>query len=153
MLKKVGYPIFDIQHKDMDLGEVVTLDFERVVRFFLETHGLTKIAQREPVELAFSLDGAALTQGTSHIFGGCKNVDVCSRNLDGKFMYVKDDDGVLKYTNLQSNKNVYLMIMVYAKDGKAPYCSFFKEWFDFIQKIKLEGLPYCDKKIPRSNCF
>ena len=41
-------------------------------------------------------------------------------------MFVKDDDGVLKFVNLQSNKNVYVMIMAYAKDGKAPYRHFLK---------------------------
>lgn len=41
-------------------------------------------------------------------------------------MYINDNDGVVKYTNLQSNANVYLMMMVYAKDGKLPYRSFFK---------------------------
>ena len=45
------------------------LDFERVVRLALQIHDLTGIVMKEAVELAFSLDAAALTQGTSHIFG------------------------------------------------------------------------------------
>ena len=38
------------------------------------------------------------------------------------------------------------MIMVYAKDGKNPYQHFLKEWFEFINKIKKEGLPYQNEK-------
>ena len=60
-------------------------------------------------------------------------------------MFVKDNDGVIKFVNLQSNKNVYVMIMAYAKNGKAPYCHFFEDWFKFINKIKKEGLPYRNK--------
>ena len=91
----------------------------------LEIHGLTELAQRVSIELGFSIDSAALTQGTTHIFGALKVVDIRSRNRDGSLMFVKDDDGVLKFVNLQSNKNVYVMIMAYAKDGKAPYRHFF----------------------------
>ena len=33
LFRKVGYPLFDIQHRDCEFGEVVTLDFEKVVWF------------------------------------------------------------------------------------------------------------------------
>ena len=67
-------------------------------------------------------------------------MDIRSRDKDGNLRYVYEEDGVCKYANLQSNVNVYLMIMVYAKDGKELYRHFFIEWFECINKIKEEGL-------------
>ena len=148
LLREVGYPLFDIQHEETELGEVVKLGFEGVLRFAMHDNGLTAIAQEFSVEFAFSVDAAALSDGTSHIFAALKNVDVRSRDRDGNLMYVKDENGVIKLSNLQSNRNIYIMMMVYARDGKKPHRYFFKEWFDFINKIKKEGLPYRDAKNP-----
>ena len=64
-----------------------------------------------------------------------------------------EENGVTKYKNLQSNANVYLMIMVYAADGKQPYRLFFRDWFKFINKIKNEGLPYRDDRSPALKPF
>ena len=148
LLKQVGYPLFKPKKIVTRLGEYVILDFEMLFRFVLRDNGLEEIAQRESVEMAFSVDAAQLSDKTSHIYGGCKNVDIRSRDRYGNLRYVYEEDGVRKYTNLQSNANVYLMIMVYAKDGKQSYRHFFKEWFEFINKIKAEGLPYRDEANP-----
>ena len=59
-------------------------------------------------------------------------------------MLVKDNDGVVKFVDLQSIKNEYVMIMAYAKDRKALY-RHLKNWFKFINKIKKECLPYHNK--------
>ena len=76
LLRKVGYPTFKVTHQDnLSLGEVVMLDFERVVRFVLLINGLIEIARRCSVELGFSVDAGSLTSNTSHIYGGCKNLD------------------------------------------------------------------------------
>ena len=108
---------------------------------------------KEVVELAFSLDTAALMQGTSHIFGAVKNIDPRSKK-NGKLVYVDyNEHGNPQYKSLQSNENVYLMIMVYTRDGKHPYRKFFKDWFAFINKIKKEGLPYPDKNNPALKPF
>ena len=109
---------------------------------------LLHIAIRESVELAFSVDAGSLSQGTSHIFGGCKNVDPRSRK-NGKLIFIEEDENSeFTYKNIQSNRNVYLMIMAYSKDRKTPYQNFFSDWFSFINKIKTEGLPYRDPQNP-----
>ena len=41
LLCDVGYPLFDIQHKVTDLGEVVKLGFEGVLCFALHDNGLS----------------------------------------------------------------------------------------------------------------
>ena len=38
--------------------------------------------------------------------------------------------------------------MVYTKDENESYRHFLKEWFEFINKIKVKGLPYRDKSNP-----
>ena len=82
--------------------------------------------------MTFSVDAAQLSDKISHIYGGCKIVDIQSRDKDGNLRYFNEEDQVCKYTNLQSNVNVYLMIMVHAKDRKQLYRHFFKEWFECL---------------------
>ena len=150
LLKKIGYPMFLPTHKDEELGKVFMCDFEKVVRFVLAVNFLTKIAIVCAVDLGFSVDAAALTNGTSHIFAGCKNLDPRSRGQDGEFLFVtKDESGREHYRFMQSNSNIYLMVMVYARDGKTLYQKFFKEWFAFINKIKHKGIPYPDENNPK----
>ena len=36
------------------------------------------------------------------------------------------------------------MLMVYSRDRKTPYRSFFDLWFKFINDVKKNGLPYHD---------
>ena len=118
LLKQLGYALFKPKKIVTRLGEYVIFNFEMVFRFVLRDNGLEDIAQHESVEMAFSVDAAQLSDKTSHIYGGCKNVNIWSRDKDGNLRYVYEEDGVRKYTNLQSNVNMYLMIIVYAKDGK-----------------------------------
>ena len=76
LLQKVGYPTFKVTHQDnCSFGEVVMLDFERVVCFVLLINRLLEIAHRCSNELGFSVDAGSLTSNTSHIYGGCKNLD------------------------------------------------------------------------------
>ena len=80
-----------------------------MVRFVLAVHRLTNIAKLDSVEIAFSIYFAALTQGTGHIFGACKNIDPRSRK-NGKCVYVeRDENGRVQYKSLQSNSNIYLI--------------------------------------------
>ena len=143
----VGCPLFDIQHEETDLGKVVKLGFEGVLCFALHNNGLTAIAQEFSVKFALSVDAAALSDGTVHIFTALKNVDVRSNDCFGNLMYVKDENGMTKLSNLQSNRNIYIMMMVYAQDEKKPYRHFFKEWFGFIKNIKRK---VCHIEMPRT---
>ena len=81
---------------------------------------------REAVELAFSLDTVAITQGTSHIFGAVKNIDPRSQK-NRKLIYMGyNKHGNQLFKSLQSNANAYLMIMIYAREVKQPYWNFLK---------------------------
>ena len=61
-----------------------------VLRFMLEANTLTQISCSYSVEVLFTLDFAALAQGTGHIFGACQNVDTRSRK-EGELIYVEED--------------------------------------------------------------
>ena len=118
--------MFNVAHNYSCLfGEVVELDFECVVHYVLNVNGLRKIAQKSSIELGFSVDTGPSTSNTSHIYGGCKNFYCHSTNKNGNLMYVdKEEDGIISYKNLQSNANVYLTIIGYAKDSMTPYSDF-----------------------------
>ena len=62
--------------------------------FVLCDNGLEEIAQRESVKMAFSIDAAQLSDKTSHIYGGYKNVDIWSRDKDGNLRYVYEEESV-----------------------------------------------------------
>ena len=56
----------------------------------------------ESVEMAFSVDAAAMTDGTSHIFAALKNIDP-RPHKNGELLYVEiDEDGKQKIKSLQS---------------------------------------------------
>ena len=149
LLREVGYELFLPEHIDSEMGELVKLNYEQVLRFAIADNGLMPIAVKESIEMGFSVDAGALTSGTSHIFAGCKNLDVRSRDKDGNLMYVHyDEDGKKNYKNIQSKANVYLILMLYCRDGKMPYRHFFKSWFEFINEVKKNGLPYRDDNNP-----
>ena len=124
----------------------ITLGYKRIFRFAIFVNELMEIAMRESIEMAFSVDAACLSDRTSHIFGALKNIDSRSRKY-GELLYVEfDESGKLRFKSLQSTKNVYLMIMVYSRDGKKPMRYLFQDWFMFIDKIKREGLPCWDEQ-------
>ena len=123
LLCEVGYPMFKPTHEDKELGEIFSFDFEMVIRFMLEANTLTKNASLLSVENMFTLDFAALMHGTGHIFGACRNGSKKNRAL----IYVEEDEnGRTRLKSLQSNHNVYPMIMVYCQDEKEPYRNFLK---------------------------
>ena len=65
----------------------------------------------------------------------------------------EDENGRTRLKSLQSNHNVYPMIMVYCRDGKEPYRDLFKDWFAFIYKIKKDGLPFRNERNPALKPF
>ena len=73
--------MFSPTHREYEYGEVFYLHFEGVIRFVLCDKEQLDIAIRKSIELAFSVDAGSLSQGTSHVFGGCKNVDPRSRKM------------------------------------------------------------------------
>ena len=117
LLHEIGYPLFNIKHKELDLGEVVKLGFEGVLCFALHDNDLTAIAQEFSVEFFLSVDAAALPNSTIHIFSALKNVDSHLHDCFGNLMYVPKKI-VIKISNLQSKINIYIMMMVYSWDGK-----------------------------------
>ena len=112
LLKEVGDPTFDVTHRDeCSFGEAFELGFEKVIRYTLLVNGLLEIARIFSVELGFSVDAGSLSGNTTHIFGGCKNLDSRSTNRNGKLKFIdhEKDDGIICYNNLQSNSNVYFL--------------------------------------------
>ena len=128
-------------HQKHQLGDTVQVDYEKLIRFMLEDNGLTEIAALFSILIGFSLDGGSLTSMTSHIFAGAKSLDLRSMK-NGKLIFKDvDENGDEIFCNVQSNTNIYLMKLAYVKDGKEPYELYFRDWFQFVQKLKKYGLP------------
>ena len=95
-----------------ELGEVVKLNFKQFVCFIFCENMLTLIKMIKIADVLFSINAAALTEGTCHLFAVCKNDDCWSCNRNRKLIFVwEDEDGRKIYINIQPNSNVYLMIM------------------------------------------
>ena len=144
LLRKEAFPLLvDEQnyHQKHQLGDTVQVDYEKLIRFMLEDNGLTEIAALFSILIGFSLDGGSLTSMTSHIFAGAKSLDLRSMK-NGKLIFKDvDENGDEIFCNVQSNTNIYLMKLAYVKDGKEPYELYFRDWFQFVQKLKKYGLP------------
>jgi hypothetical protein len=68
-------------------------DYEQFLHFLLKIFQLDDIAQREPVELSITLNGAELCNGISHLTAGFKITD--GRAIDpqmGVLLCTADDD-------------------------------------------------------------
>ena len=72
--------MFGHTHTETELGEMIYLNLENVFRVVLAKNEPTRIAQEGSFRKAFSVDATALTEKTSHIFEGCKNVDLRSQD-------------------------------------------------------------------------
>ena len=55
LLCEVGYPMFKPTHKDKELGEIFSLDFEMVIRFMLEANSLKKLFHYSLLEFCLRL--------------------------------------------------------------------------------------------------
>jgi hypothetical protein len=121
-------------------GEVYQYDYERFIRFVLQTFGLYEIAQTDSVELCITLDGAELCDGICHLTAGVKITD--RRAIDPRdgspLSSVDDEFG--RIFNVQSRNYCFPVKSLLGKDTKDAY-SEFSDFFKFFEMIQREGLP------------
>ena len=140
-LHSLGQQHIPFHRHRSDLGEMFQYDYERFIRFILKTFKLHEIAQRESVEISFTLDGAELCDGISHLTAGIKITD--SRAVDprdGSPLCLIGDGELGRLFNNQSRNNCFAMKSLIGKDSKAAYKEF-ADIFKFFENLKKYGLP------------
>jgi hypothetical protein len=131
-LHSLGQEYIPFEKKDCALGECFAYDYEKFVRFLLQSFSLYDIAQRETVELCIALDGAELCNGIQHLTAGIKITD--RRAIDPKDGVPLSTDGVLgRIFKVQSRNYCFAMKSLLGKDCKKAY----KEFSDFFSSLSI----------------
>jgi hypothetical protein len=74
-LHELGQQKIPVRKIGCSLGELFAFDYEKQLRFILNTFSLYEIAQQESVELCITLDGAEICKDLSHLTFGIKVTD------------------------------------------------------------------------------
>jgi hypothetical protein len=142
-LHTLGQLHIPFEKKECALGECFAYDYEKLVRFLLQSFSLYDVAQRETVELCITLDGAELCDGIQHLTAGVKITD--KRAIDPKDgAPLSISDGVLgRIFKVQSRNYCFAMKSLLGKDCKSAYKEF-SDFFLFFERLKKYGLPESD---------
>lgn len=129
------------EKKESNIGEMFAYDYERFLRFILKVFKLHDAATHESIEICFTLDGAELCDGLSHLTAGIKITD--SRAIDPRdgSPLSSSVDGIFgRIFKVQSRNYCFAMKTLLGKDCKAAYREF-KDFFLFFERLKRYGLP------------
>jgi hypothetical protein len=113
--------------------EGIHFDFDKLLNFILVLYeiDLEKFSKENPVQIAYTLDGADLTQNQTHLTCGIKIVDPRAINPESKLPI-----GIEGSHKIQSRENCHVFYSVLAKDKKDSYKNICKPFFDFITKCR-----------------
>jgi hypothetical protein len=138
-LHELGQRHIPFHKKRSDLGEMYQVDFEKFLRFVLKTFGLYEISQQQSAELSFTLDGADLCDGITHLTAGIKVTD--GRAIDPRdgSPLSMDDVSFGRIFNNQSRNYCFAMKSLIGKDTKRAYKEF-ADLFKFFENVKKNGL-------------
>ena len=127
-------------------GPSYWFDLDILMRLILEAHGLSFFATstaallgHAPVLIAYTLDGAVLTDALSHVTAGIKIVDLRAKDVWTGMEYVFMDEAGFKW---QSANLCYPVQMVFGKDCKDLYLDCFCKLFDrFNNGLRIKAIP------------
>jgi len=143
LLDKHGSEVIGWRREDTKYGEVFYLHFEKALRHLLRACNLHSIAEESSVKIALTVDGADLFKGRTHVSTGVKITDErgihpISRRPLG---IVNVDDDSIDFIKIQSQELCCVMIIADAVDSKHLYTDVLKEFYDWGNEIRLNGLP------------
>jgi len=146
MLDKYAVEKIGFRREMTKYGEVYYLNFDRVIRLLLEATGLYEKAQRESVCISFTADGALLLNSRTHVSCGVKITDVDGIHPVTKapLTAIDEDTDEQFYNCMQSRELCAIMVMADAKDSKELYEDVFKDFYEYAEKLRIEGMPECD---------
>jgi hypothetical protein len=143
LLDQYGSEVIGYHRRDTQYGEVYFLNFEQAFRLLLKACNLYELAQVDSVKVALTVDGADLFKGRTHVSTGIKITDERGLHPITKQPFLvaareHDDDNM--FVKMQTKEVCCVMIIADAKDNKHLYEDVFKEYYDWGEKIRREGL-------------
>jgi hypothetical protein len=128
--------IIPIQYEaDRETG---SFDYRQFTDYILSKFGLLQIADdpstTEPVLVAVTFDGGAISRFVGHVTGGYKLVEKCCRNpKTNKLLF-----GISGNEKVQSHIHCFLIKTAIAKDTKLLYQVEFGDFFQFLKAYEQE---------------
>jgi hypothetical protein len=145
LLDKHGSEIVGYASQMTRYGEVYYVNFEPALRLSLKACSLHDLATTTSVKVALTVDGADLFKGRTHVSTGIKVTDPRGIHPIKKQQFMvssaeerDDDDACVK---IQSREVCCAMIIADAKDNKHLYEYVFQEYYQWGERLRLEGLP------------
>ncbi len=144
LLDDFGAEVVGYSRRMTRYGEVYFLNFERALRLLLRACNLHDLATTSSVKLGLSVDGADLFKGRTHVSTGIKITDERGVHPITRQPFLvsnRESDLDDSYVRIQSKEVCCVMIIADAKDNKHLYEDVFKEYYEWGEKLRLEGLP------------
>jgi len=143
LLDKHGTEVIGWRREDTKYGEVFYLHFQKALRHLLRACNLHGIAEESSVKITLTVDGADLFKGGTHVSTGVKITDEwgihpISRRPLG---IINVDDDSIDFIKIQSQELCCVMIIADAVDSKHLCTDVFKEFYNWGNEIRLNGLP------------
>jgi hypothetical protein len=142
LLDDYGAGLVGYVQRETKYGEVYFLNFERAFRLLLKACNIHDLAQTSSVKVALTVDGADLFKGRTHVSTGIKITDERAVHPISKqpFLVVDREEGEDMFVKVQTREVCCIMIIADAKDNKHLYEDVFKEYYEWGEKLRLEGL-------------
>jgi hypothetical protein len=116
--EKVGQHLIPFKKVENASGEMFLFDPEKMVRFLLKTFQLHEKAQREPVEMCITLDGAQLTKDLCHLTFGIKITDCDAIDPRDGTLACQEDGIYGNIFKMQSCNYCFIVKTFLGKDSK-----------------------------------
>ena len=143
MLDRYGSEVIGWRKENTKYGEVFYLHFEKALRHLLRACQLHDLAEKSSVKIALTVDGADLFKGRTHVSTGVKITDERGVHpITKKPLGVTNvDDNAIEFIKVQSQELCCIMIIADALDSRHLYEDVLKEFYDWGDEIRRNGLP------------
>lgn len=134
MVERIGEEEIPFQLLNLEQGEAICFDEEKVLVLLINAYGLHGIAIERAIRIAQSLDGANLTKHFTHVMGGLKMNDhrsICP--ITGSPLFTGD------FVTAQSRNLCFPWRIHMGKETKTMY-DHFGSMFNFMERARTEGV-------------
>jgi hypothetical protein len=128
-------------------GAVFYLNFEKALHLLLKACNLHELATTTSAKIALSVDGADLFKGCTHVSTGVKITDEQAVHpvMKQPLAVCNVDSECIEYIKLQSSDVCCIMMIADAVDSKQLYEDVIKDFYEWGNNLRLNGLPASDK--------